>query len=377
MTSLSLHDHLNRGHDNNLPLIRMVAALMVLVSHTFALVTGSADAEPWRLTYGHTPGTIAVEIFFLISGLLLTHSLTTRKSLSIFAMARIQRIYPGLIVAVLVSVALVSWLATPWSFRELISSLDLWRHIFHNASGGFLLRQDYPVPGAFASNPVPDVVNGSLWSLRREIECYAALAVVWGAAAWLKRPKLFAATALLLFGVLASVVVFGPMVGWAQKPYQVVVTRVFFMFAVGSVMCILGRHIKLSHGGALGAGALLLVGVVYPKLFTLFYTVTLPYLLFYIAFVPNGFIRRYNRFGDYSYGAYLYAFPLQQLVVALNPGITAGPMMAASFLLTMMAAGLSWHWVEKPAMAWRRKPSPSAAPLRAGPQAVKVADTKR
>ncbi len=352
MTSLSLHDHLTRGHHNNLPLIRMVAALMVLVSHSFALSTGLVSAEPWRITHGHTPGTIAVEVFFVISGVLLTHSLTTRRSLWAFVKARVLRIYPGLIVAVLVTVGLVSWLASPLGIEAWITSRSLWRHVIVNASG--VLPTDYALPGAFLSNPMQGVVNGSLWSLRWEIGAYIALAATWGAAKRLRQPDLFKTAALGLWALLAGLLAFGPTLGLAQAPYQVIITRVIFMFTAGVALTMLSRRIKLSHGWAVVAALLLMAGVLNPKFFTLAYTVTLPYLLVYLAFVPQGAIRHYNRLGDYSYGTYLYAFPLQQLVVALNPGISTGPLMVASGLLTLLAAVSSWHIVEKPAMAWRR-----------------------
>jgi peptidoglycan/LPS O-acetylase OafA/YrhL len=353
MGSLSLHDHLTRGHDNNLPLIRMVAALMVLVSHTFALSSGLASDEPWRTTYGHTPGTIAVEVFFVISGVLLTHSLTTRQSLPAFAVARILRIYPGLMVAVLLTVMLVSSLASSLNVQTWITSPSLWHHIFVNASA--LMPTAYELPGVFLNNPAQGVVNGSLWSLRWELGAYIVLAALWGMAHGLRRPLLFKISALVLLALLAGLLIVGPIIGRAQAPYQVIITRVAFMFTAGSALCVLSPFIKLTHVGALAAAALLMVGVLNPKLFTLVYTVTLPYLLVYLAFVPRGAIRQYNRLGDYSYGTYLYAFPLQQLLVALNPGITNAPLMIGSWVLTMLAAIASWHWVEKPAMAWQKR----------------------
>jgi peptidoglycan/LPS O-acetylase OafA/YrhL len=375
MSPRSLHDHLSGGHDNNLLLIRMLAALMVLASHTFALSTGMVLDEPWRMAYGHTPGTIAVEIFFLISGLLLTHSLTTRRSLSAFAMGRALRIYPGLIVAVLTTSFLVLALASPLQIETWLTSRSLWHYIITNASG--VMPTEYHLPGAFISNPMQGVVNGSLWSLRWEIGAYIVLAATWGAAQWLRRAHLFKVAALLLLVLVAGLLAFGPTMQLAQAPHQVIITRVIFMLAAGAALSILARHVKLTHGGALIACTLLMAGVWSPKHFTLVYTVTLPYLLAYLAFVPQGFIRHYNRLGDYSYGTYLYAFPLQQLVVALNPGISNGPLMLASWLLTMLAAVASWHGVEKPAMAWQRRASRSKTRIPMRSQALKAAWSKR
>lgn len=76
------------GRDNNLNLIRMVATLAVLVSHSFAIALGRVDAEPWRDAVGMTPGDIAVNAFFLLSGFLVTASIVNRPSLMEFFLGK-------------------------------------------------------------------------------------------------------------------------------------------------------------------------------------------------------------------------------------------------------------------------------------------------
>ena len=68
------------GRDNNFNLIRMAAALAVLVSHAFALAIGKSAAEPFQALLGMTMGSIAVDVFFLTSGFLVTASLLSRES---------------------------------------------------------------------------------------------------------------------------------------------------------------------------------------------------------------------------------------------------------------------------------------------------------
>ena len=89
------------GRDNNFNLIRIIAALAVLVTHSFALATGTSAAEPFQKTLGMTIGSIAVDIFFITSGFLVTGSLLTRKSFIDFiefVWARVLRIFPALLV---------------------------------------------------------------------------------------------------------------------------------------------------------------------------------------------------------------------------------------------------------------------------------------
>ena len=88
--------------------------------------------------------------------------------------------------------------------------------------------------------------------------------------------------------------------------------------------------------------------------------------MFWIAFVPGGFIRKFNQFGDYSYGLYIYAFPIQQMLIAFFPAIGPLPLLISGFFVTLLVAMISWNSVEKPALdlkgkihprfvAWREK----------------------
>jgi peptidoglycan/LPS O-acetylase OafA/YrhL len=81
----------------------------------------------------------------------------------------------------------------------------------------------------------------------------------------------------------------------------------------------------------------------------------LVYAVFWFAYVPDGWIRKYNDLGDYSYGLYIYAFPVQQTLAALRPGIAPLPMFLAAFPLVAGLAVVSWHVVEKPSLALKER----------------------
>lgn len=81
--------------------------------------------------------------------------------------------------------------------------------------------------------------------------------------------------------------------------------------------------------------------------FYLLFPFALAYAVIYLSFVPIGILKKYNHVGDYSYGLYLYAFPVQQLLVWAMPKISILQMVVYSFFCTMLFAVLSWHFIEK------------------------------
>lgn len=85
--------------------------------------------------------------------------------------------------------------------------------------------------------------------------------------------------------------------------------------------------------------------------FFVVYTLFIAYLLFFLAYVPAGHIRKYNLLGDYSYGIYIYAFPVQQSVAALVPGVSVLNMILISFPVTVFLSALSWHLLERRALS--------------------------
>ena len=119
------------------------------------------------------------------------------------------------------------------------------------------------------------------------------------------------------------------------------------MFFSGSAYQALKRYIPLSGKLFWPAVLALALSVADQRAFFVVYNLTLPYLLFFTAYVPSGAIRSFNRVGDYSYGVYIYAFPVQQSVVALVPRVSTLSLWAVSTVITLLLAAASWHLVEK------------------------------
>ena len=122
------------------------------------------------------------------------------------------------------------------------------------------------------------------------------------------------------------------------------------MFFSGAAFFLFKDRIALSHVAFSVFAAALLVASFNPHMFFVTYTLTLAYILFYVAYIPSNFIRKYNKLGDYSYGVYIYAFPVQQSIAALVPGISVLSMVIISTAVTLLFAALSWHLLEKRAL---------------------------
>jgi hypothetical protein len=133
-------DQLATGRDNNLNLLRMVAASSVLFSHSYAL-TGHMLEEPLVVASGQRTdaATIGVVVFFAISGFLIAQSLARSRSLYAYAVARGLRIVPGLAWAKLICVFGLGWYATTLSTSGYFQHEDTWK--FLSATPFFGIRE--------------------------------------------------------------------------------------------------------------------------------------------------------------------------------------------------------------------------------------------
>jgi peptidoglycan/LPS O-acetylase OafA/YrhL len=340
-----------QSRDNNFNLIRIVAALAVLITHSFALAIGSGDAEPFRDTLGMTMGSIAVDIFFITSGFLVTASLLGRKSLVEFFWARTLRIFPALLVMLLVTVLILGPLLTSLSVQEYFADSNTYIYFLKCAT--LFTGIKYQLPGVFELNPYKDAVNGSLWTMPYEVKMYSVLAITWFTLGKLTgihhesafRKLVLIATAISLFALIA------------QHFYMLEsgnFTRLFFMFFSGASYYILKENIKLSPLLFwILLSTLFASSLISRHIFFIAYITSASYLLFYIAYAPKEYIRKYNSFGDYSYGVYIYAFPVQQTVAALVPQISVLAMILISAPVTLALAFASWHLLEQWALGFK------------------------
>lgn len=325
------------GRDNNFNLLRILAALGVLVSHAYPIAMGAGTPEPLSALLGDvTLGTVSVMIFFSISGFFITRSFAGRTSLARFMQARCLRLFPALIVVLIVTVLICGLFltsASPAVFWAAVPS-----YFLHNVT---LFSPQYELPGVFAANPYGMPINGSLWTLSYEVLCYLGVVLV-GLAGVLTRPWLFAA---VMIGFVAA---YGVNEVHPLHPRIDSLLMLGLPFAIGMSFWVWSRVIPLSAPLALVLLVLAYLArqtaITEPVL-----ALALSYTVFVIGYAKSPVLALYNRLGDYSYGTYVYAFPIQQMLASFGV-VTPLANMTLALPLTLICAILSWHLVEAPAM---------------------------
>jgi len=342
------------GRDNNVLAIRYAAAASVILFHCYALTDHWLDEPLYAAFAPMNLGALGVEVFFVLSGFLVTQSWLQHPSAKAFAMARVLRIYPALVAATVFTIVVAGASSTlPWG--EYLASPTTWRYFVRTASGFDVVDK---LPGVFADNPFPHAANGSLWTLPVELRLYVLVGLV-GIVGLLARPGawLVAAIALCL-----------AMVAWPDlvplDPNTRGTRLAAFLFVLGSLASVWRRHVPLSLPGAALALALPFADAHGFARDGPLFALLLSYVVLVVAYHPALRLPGLAGKPDYSYGLYVYAFPIQQTLVRLAPGIAPSLLFVAAVALTLAIAALSWHALEAPALRLksRFRSSPDGRP---------------
>ena len=343
--SLSGPDARNNAFDS----IRLFAASAVIISHSFALTSGSDLTEPlFRLTRGQaTIGLSAVGIFFIVSGLLISMSFDRSKTAARFALNRALRLFPGLWVCVLLTVFVLGPVLTMLPLSDYVSDKQTWGFlgalVFWPFSSG--------MGGMFPDNPYPHAVNGSLWTLKYEVVFYIGGAILLLTGRWRR------ALVLLAWGVsmVATILLRDPH-QHSGLLYHVAQLLWLFRFYGAGMLCYLYRDRVPLHTGFGWLAAFGVVVAMATPLFAEALALGGAYTVLILAFHAPRWFKRLTRRGDMSYGVYIYAFPIQQALVpfSLSFRSPAFANIALSFPLILLLAWLSWRLVEAPALRFKQ-----------------------
>jgi len=348
------------GRRNNFDALRLVAAASVVFSHSFLIAEGTQDNE-WliRVTGNQSIlGLVAVFVFFAISGFLVTQSFEETGDAWRFLAKRALRIFPGLFVATVLSAFVLAPVVTTLWPSAFLSRPEPYEYVVGNT----LLDQTvHELPGVmFVNNPVGLEINGSLWTLRLEFTMYLMVLAL----GVLRLLRVQAALLLLLFGMACLYFeMLYPLEKWGWF-FQLLSGWGWLVgfFAAGMILYKL-RHTRIFDGRIAFVAFVGLVLSVPLRQFLVLFPLFGCYLALWLALTPRLPVIPLARFGDLSYGIYIYGWPVEQAVAWLLGGRVVWWQV---FLLGLPAAAalafLSWHLVERPALRLKpgRRRSPAA-----------------
>jgi peptidoglycan/LPS O-acetylase OafA/YrhL len=324
------------SRSGNFDAIRLIAASAVIFGHSFIVVLGKSG----RGFFGDQAGSLAVcavETFFIISGYLVTQSFERSTSWLRFVLARSLRIFPGLVACVLFSAFILGPFFTKLPLSEYFTSGTLFGFITYNS-----LLDDYSFSHlpAVAFHPYKEgnVINGSLWSLQWEFMCYC-IVFIFGVVR-----RLNGRTAAVLLGLTLLSLTFRVLdhYGWFLS-----------YFAAGMCLFFFRKRYRLNGYAACLAGLFALSGN-YGLIPWGFVPPLGAYFIIYVAVDAPFKIKNATRFGDLSYGIYLYGWPSEELAAYVLGGV---PSWWQIFVLALPSAALlawlSWHAVERRALRWK------------------------
>lgn len=332
-----------RDRNNNLDFIRLVAGILVVFSHSFPLSIGyidGLDSDPLRIITGRFSfGKLAVIIFFIISGFLITLSFDRSKDPVYFMKCRILRIMPGLIFVTMLTVLILGPLVSAKDFLDYYGSKSTWLYWKNITLTGVV----YELPGVFQENAFPKTVNGSLWTLMFELRFYLLVFI-------LGVTKLLNKKIILLLFVLAILMY---IMGYSKRNFEM-----FSYFSSGMLCYFFRDHIKLHKYFAIPSSLVLMICLFFYQSYLFpFLVISFAYVVMYLAYNSRIKLNIVHKLGDLSYGIYIFSFPIQQTVTHLHGGrMTWWGNFIISLPFILVMAEISWHLIEKNAMKLKNRP---------------------
>ncbi|MFF0155398.1 acyltransferase family protein [Micromonospora sp. NPDC005203] len=357
---------------NAFGVLRLAMACGVIVAHAGPLGFGQSNVG--AATFGRQSdlGTLCLYGFFLISGYLITDS-ALRSTLRQYIRARLLRVFPGLWACLLVTAFVFAPLAALYENGNLDG---FWGHPegpFDYVLTNFVASMEqFPISGLLADTPYgqlvggPSAFDGSLWTLRYDLAFYGIVGILVVTSVLRRAPR---AVLVLTAGSYALILAdFFAAPTWSSRPPQHGAIGPFpligafaadwtlmlgFLFLLGAAARLYAHRIPVNRELAVLAGVVL-VGSLW---LGGFFAVGLPAFAYLVLFAAVALPKRLStisRRHDYTYGIYIYGFPVQQLI-ALFGGARFGMVgyIVLSLLGALLFAMVSWHLVERPALDFK------------------------
>ncbi|MEK7673089.1 MAG: acyltransferase [Patescibacteria group bacterium] len=347
---------------NNFHFIRLVAAILVIVTHSYSLNGLPEEDLMWSWTnQNFTFSYFGLMTFFIISGYLITQSAKPEfrmhfKGALSFLRKRFLRIFPALVVMVLLTILVLGPLLTIFTPGEYFSDPETWGYLKNLT----LYDRQGDLPGVFLNyDGYPEYVNGSLWTLCYEFTLYLGvmLLAIFGALRW---RYLMLVGFVFAFYKLSALPLHDPFEGLNPDMFLglkvLAIGRFALFFFSGMMLYLFKDKIPMKFWIFASAVGLMIAGWWMGEGANagLINNLCLPYIIIYLAQVPSR-LNKFAEVGDFSYGMYIYAFPVQKLIAWYFPGLPMSIMIPYSILATLPFAILSWELVEKRFLGHRVK----------------------
>lgn len=334
---------------NSIGVLRWLAAFAVLFSHAYEL--GGFGRDPLFELTGVTMGTSAVVFFFALSGFLVTSSIMRAPTVVQYAKARILRIMPAFWVCLVVTAtvfASLAWIHERGSMRGILSAdPSALRYVVVNSA---LKIQQWGIGGLLGDLPLPGVFNGSLWTLYHEAVCYVLLIPLLWAGALHRRTWLLAATTGALFAANVAVEL-GPTSSRLISMLNTNGMYLSFTFLLGACAWVWRDRLPVGPPLLAFAAGSWLAGIALELERTL---VPLGIAALTLHLLSRKRLAWFGRRYDVSYGLYIYAFPVQQLLALWGvPRWGLAPYVVLTVLITQVLALASYVAVERPALRFK------------------------
>ncbi len=312
----------------------------MIISHSYAILNKSSIEPLSKITNGKLElSGVGLTIFFFISGYFVTKSARDSVNIQQFVKKRIFRIYPALIVLVIVSVFFAGPLLSTFSIQQYFSSKESWLYLF-TASG---LRIRMNLPGVFSSSHFfIDAFNASLWTVALEIKLYFSLGILLGLGIF-KSKKLSIVICLLVIFVCFITVAFNQELSFNLKRHLNLI-GIFYLGAFTYSASLSNRAVQ----------SIFLASFIFFVIFSVFNIqqfnpfplclVSMCMLVFFTGFTKKVQVHLNT---DISYGLYIYAFPVQQTIFMFSDNNSPLFFLLKSLALTLPFAIASWYCIEK------------------------------
>jgi len=341
-----LADFIEPGR-NSFNLVRLIAAILVIVSHSFLVPYGLGSKEPLQILTSITLGQHAVHIFFVISGLTLCRSVLIDANMARYARARLLRIAPALIGFGIFFSFVMGPFVTSATLSSYFRDISTW---LYPLSVPVNFQQATAPPAVFQNVPIGGAVNNPLWTIKYEVFAYLSLGIF--ASMGLLKKARYSVAALIVAGLLTIILQAYQDQNGLGALFQA--AKFSFCFLLG-VVAYLSRSRLRTHVCWLSITALLIVVTTRTPLELLAYIILDAHLAIVVGSTNFGVVTQWTQQNDISYGTYIYGWPVQQFVVTSSPLLGVFSFGAVSVIAATILGYLSWRMIEQPALRLKQR----------------------